>query len=78
MISEDEYKKRLEEDKYFEDFEQQWEYRFPVVEYYLSKIQIVINNIPTFVKPQIPTDNWNKQLVILAFQQIKTQYEGKK
>lgn len=68
----EEYNKRLKEDEFFEDFDKHYEYRFPVVAYYLEKIKIQTNRGIIFIILQDAISEYQKCLVIQAFYKIKS------
>jgi len=71
MIDKIEYENRLNEDKYFENFEEHYNYRFGVIEYYLFNLTVNYNN-NEFNIILLPSINLSqKQLIILAFYKLK-------
>jgi len=78
MISKKEFEKLLKEDKFFTDFDKQWEYRYPVVEYYIHNYgpKIIINGQPMDILLIRPIDDNNKLLVNQAFMSIKYRFDN--
>ena len=71
LIDKKEFEKRLKEDKFFEDFNKQYEYRFPVVEAYCFNTNIKQggSNYNIILHPAV--DDHGKRLVVQAFYSIK-------
>ena len=69
MIQKKEAEKRLKEDKYFKDFNEHAQYRFEVVEEFLSRRNILINKIKLYVTP-ITNDN-DRRAACAAFNMLK-------
>ena len=73
-MTQEEFINRLKEDKYFEDFEEQYKYRFEAVKYYLSTTIISINGIENIILLQPAINHQQKQLIIFAFTKLKNQF----
>lgn len=81
MITKEEFHKILKEDKFFKDFDKQWKYRYPVVEYFLNYYspEFVINGIKMDLKNiKLIEPNTDKEKLLLnqAFISIKYRFDN--